>query len=158
MMKDREAWHGAVHGITNSWTWLSNWKTTTICDIIWYLSLSFWLTSLNMIISRSIHVATNDKISFFFLWLQWTCLHALGCPALCDPMAYNWPGSSVRNFPGENTGVGCHFLLLWVFPTQGSKWCLLCLLHWHANYLPLCHLRSPKGSGGCINWKIGTDI
>ena len=22
---DREAWHAAVHGVTNSWTWLSNW-------------------------------------------------------------------------------------------------------------------------------------
>ena len=65
MVKDREAWHGAVHRIANSWTRLSNWKTT-IRDIIWYLSLSFWLTSLNMIISRSIHVATNDKFSFFF--------------------------------------------------------------------------------------------
>ena len=24
-------------------------------------------------------------------------------------------------FPGKNTGVGCHFLLLVVFPTQGVK-------------------------------------
>ena len=25
MVMDREAWHAAVHGITKSWTWLSNW-------------------------------------------------------------------------------------------------------------------------------------
>ena len=24
MVKDREAWNAAVHGITKSWTWLSN--------------------------------------------------------------------------------------------------------------------------------------
>ena len=24
MVKDREAWHAAVHGVTKSWTWLSN--------------------------------------------------------------------------------------------------------------------------------------
>jgi len=24
MVKDREAWHAAVHGVTNSWTQLSN--------------------------------------------------------------------------------------------------------------------------------------
>ena len=24
-VKDREAWHSAVHGVTKSWTWLSNW-------------------------------------------------------------------------------------------------------------------------------------
>ena len=25
MVKDREAWHAAVHGVAKSWTWLSNW-------------------------------------------------------------------------------------------------------------------------------------
>ena len=25
LMMDGEAWHAAVHGVTNSWTWLSNW-------------------------------------------------------------------------------------------------------------------------------------
>ena len=25
MVKDREAWHAAVHGVTKSWTRLSNW-------------------------------------------------------------------------------------------------------------------------------------
>ena len=28
IMKDREAWHAAVHGFTKSQTWLSNWTTT----------------------------------------------------------------------------------------------------------------------------------
>ena len=31
-----------------------------------------------------------------------------------------------RDFPGKNTGVGCHFLLQGIFPTQGSN---LHLLH-----------------------------
>ena len=31
--------------------------------------------------------------------------------------------------PGKNTGVGCHFLLQEIFPTQGSNPHLLCLLH-----------------------------
>ena len=29
MVKDRETWHAAVHGVTKSQTWLSNWKITT---------------------------------------------------------------------------------------------------------------------------------
>ena len=29
MVMDREAWHKAVHGVTKSWTWMSDWTTTT---------------------------------------------------------------------------------------------------------------------------------
>ena len=28
LVKDREAWHAAVHGVTKSQTWLSDWTTT----------------------------------------------------------------------------------------------------------------------------------
>ena len=41
------------------------------------------------------------------------------------------------NFPGKNTGLGCHFLLQEIFPTQGSNPHLLCLLHWQMDSLPL---------------------
>ena len=30
MVKDREAWRAAVHGVTKSWTQISNWITTTL--------------------------------------------------------------------------------------------------------------------------------
>jgi len=47
------------------------------------------------------------------------------CPILCDPMDCSLPGSeeplSPWNFPGKSTGVGCHFLLQGIFPTQGSN-------------------------------------
>ena len=33
MMNDREVWHAAVHGVTKSWTRLSNCTTTTIVDV-----------------------------------------------------------------------------------------------------------------------------
>ena len=29
MVKGRESWHAAVHGVTKSWTWLSDWMMTT---------------------------------------------------------------------------------------------------------------------------------
>ena len=44
------------------------------------------------------------------------------------------------DFPGKNRGVGCHFLLQGIFPTQGSNPHLLYLLHWQAGSLPLRHL------------------
>ena len=39
-------------------------------------------------------------------------------------------------FPGRNTGVGCHLLPQGIFLTQGSN---PCLLHWQADSLPLSH-------------------
>ena len=43
------------------------------------------------------------------------------------------------NFPGRDTIVDCHFLLQGIFPTQGSK---VCLLHWQVDSLPLSHHQS----------------
>ena len=45
--------------------------------------------------------------------------------------------------PGKNTGVGCHALLQWIFPTQGSHPSLLCLWHCKRILYPLNHLGSP---------------
>ena len=58
-------------------------------------------------------------------------LVSLLCPTLYDPM----------DFPGENTRVGCHFLLQGILPTQGSN--KPESLGWQVNSLPLSHLGSP---------------
>ena len=42
--------------------------------------------------------------------------------------------------PGKNTGVGSHFLLQGIFPTQGSNPSILCLLHWQVDSFPLALL------------------
>ena len=38
MVKDREAWHAAVHGVTKSWTRLSNWTITCLDTVIMIFS------------------------------------------------------------------------------------------------------------------------
>ena len=50
----------------------------------------------------------------------------------CDPIRLLCP----RDSRSKNTGVGCHFLLQGIFPTQGSN---PHLLHWQADSLPLGH-------------------
>ena len=62
-----------------------------------------------------------------------TCVHAqlLSCVQL---FACPW------DFSGKNTGVGCHFFLQGIFPTQRLNPHLLCLLHWQVDSLPLNHL------------------
>ena len=49
MVKDREAWHAAVHGVAKSWIWLSDWTTTRDCVLQnfassisgWHMTKSF---------------------------------------------------------------------------------------------------------------------
>ena len=57
---------------------------------------------------------------------------------LCSPMDCSSPGSSVHGiFLGKNIGVGCHFLLQGIFPTQGSN---VHLLHGQADSYTLLFL------------------
>ena len=51
------------------------------------------------------------------------------------------------DFPGKNTGVGCHFLLHGIFLTQGSN---LCLLHWQVGSLPLSYQGRPCQLFRCV--------
>ena len=72
------------------------------------------------------------------------CVPAQSCLTLCDPVGCS--PTKLRcpcNSPGKNTGVGCHFLLQWIFPTQGWNLHLLYLLHCQADSSPLHHLGSP---------------
>ena len=40
----------------------------------------------------------------------------------CDPINCSPPGSSVHGgSPGKDMGLGCHFLLQWIFLTQESN-------------------------------------
>ena len=59
------------------------------------------------------------------------CVYAQSCLSLWGHMDCSPPGS------GKNTGVGCHFLLQRIFPTQGLKLQLLHILQWQKDSLPL---------------------
>ena len=59
----------------------------------------------------------------------------------CDPMNCSLPGpSDHEDFPGKNTGVGCHFLLQGIFPTQRSN---PGLPHGRQLLCPLSHQGTP---------------
>ena len=77
------------------------------------------------------------------------CVCAQSCPTLCDPVDHSPPGSSVHgDSPGKNTGEGCHTLFQGIFPIQGLKLRLLCLLHWQEDSLPLAPPGKPEMGGG----------
>ena len=68
------------------------------------------------------------------------CAVAQSCLTLCNLMDYSLPRCP-WNFSSKKTGVGCHFLLQGIFPTQRLNPSLLCLLHWQADSLLLSLLR-----------------
>ena len=68
------------------------------------------------------------------------CAQLLSCvQSFVTPVDCCLPGSSVCpwDFLGKNAGVGCHFLLQGIVPTQESNLSLLQLLHWRVDSLQL---------------------
>ena len=69
------------------------------------------------------------------------------------------------DFPGKSTGVGCHFLLQEVFPTQGWNLSLLQLLYWLVDFLllsrqgrPQVTLRNPEAQQSGKDWRAGAEL
>ena len=63
-------------------------------------------------------------------------LVAKSCLTLATPWTVALQAPLSMDFPGKNAGVGCHFLLQGIFPTQGLN---LCLLHCQVGSLLLSH-------------------
>ena len=80
------------------------------------------------------------------------CLVTQSCPTVCDPLDCSPPlsmGISVHgDSPGQNSGVGCHFLLQGIFPTQGWNpglpHCRQILYHLSHQGSPLNKMPDPK--------------
>ena len=60
----------------------------------------------------------SNRVNTVKCKVKWVLFVQL-CPTPCNPMDCSPPGSSPRNSPGKNNGVGSHFLLQGIFPSQG---------------------------------------
>ena len=71
---------------------------------------------------------------------------------LCDPMDCARQAPLSMGFSRQEiTGVGCHFLLQSIFPTQGLN---PCLLHWQVDSLSLSHQENRSLCGGGLVAKL----
>ena len=61
------------------------------------------------------------------------CVCVLSCFSRVQLFVTPWAARLLCpwDFPGKNTGVGCHFLIQGIFPIQGSN------THWQVGSLPL---------------------
>ena len=80
-----------------------------------------------------------------------TCMHAQSHPTL-QPHGPQPTRLLLcpQDSPGKNTGVGGHFLLQGIFPTEGLNPCLFHLLQWQADSLPQLYLAVLSSSR---NWR-----
>ena len=79
---DREAWWASIHRVANSSTQLK------------------WL---------SMRVCVRIYLTIIYMHMLTLCWVAQLCPALCNPLDYSPPGSSVLgDSPGTNTAMGCY--------------------------------------------------
>ena len=113
-----------------------------------------------IVLSKIVALEMCYTANMFNWWTPWALTQCLfikhfpkeilitsRCVGVSDSLQIHWlqPARLLCpwDFPGKNTGVGCHFLLQGIFLTQESNPCLLSLLHWQADSLPLSHLGSP---------------
>ena len=103
-------------------------------------------------------LAVDVCLMYIDTYTHCECMRA--CSVVSDSL---WPHGLIayqallsREFSRQEYGAGCHFLLQGISPTQGSNPCLFRLLHWQADSLPLCHLRSPVHSVYPFNVNVYT--
>ena len=131
-------------------TFQGNFRLSGMIEI--FLNTVGFKTSPLGALSRACICLLNSQFCDYPQW-EWASLVLKGCVCagtqLCPTLL--WPRGlqptrflCLWNFPGKNTGVGCHFLLQGIFLTQGLN---LHLLYWRAEPLPLSHQRSPSSEG-----------
>ena len=65
IVKDRAAWRAAVHGVTRSWAWLGDWKTTSCEAVLFYKPKSACL-QLSLIVSSQFCSLEKQQINLVF--------------------------------------------------------------------------------------------
>ena len=135
---DAGAWRAAVHGVARSRTQLSDFTLffhfhALEKEMATHSSVLAWRIpgtgEPGGLPSMGSHRVGHD-------WSDLAAAAAIVAVSSPSPVRLLWPhgqsslaGYSPWGFPGKNTGVGCHFLLPEIFPTQESNPHLLYLLY-----------------------------
>ena len=103
MVKDREAWPSAVHGVAKRWTQLSGWTTATmtlrfvLIHCLGYRVNAQKLLAISMILYRKIKQQQSQNTELYKKNLLCVLiLLAQSCLTLCNPTDCSLPGSSIH--------------------------------------------------------------
>ena len=135
MVKDREDWYATVHGVTKSWTWLSDW--TTMCFLwrnvclgflpIFLIKLFVFVILSFMSCSYILEINTLSVVLFAIIFS-----HSKGCLSILFIVSFalqkllNLSRSYLFTFISISLGGGSKSMLLWcmsksVLPMFSSK-------------------------------------
>ena len=112
IVKDREVWHVAVHGVSNSQTWLSNW-TTILCP---KCSQHRWLIKQEK--NQMCWLQSWSKIPLIFLLLCSLVMHICG---RVEPLHSRASGSVGKVNAVKSDQSLTHWSLLW---GNQSQYCM----------------------------------
>ena len=71
LVMDREAWRAAVHGVTKSWTWLSDWTELNWTDALSHWTVSYFKSETfrqTLFCLLFLHTFTKHRVLSVFLW------------------------------------------------------------------------------------------
>ena len=69
LVMDREAWHAAVHGVSKSWTWLSDWTETYFLVRICSLGCLVFCVAFEVFLTLTTLAGESES---FLLQIHWT--------------------------------------------------------------------------------------
>ena len=70
MVRDREAWHAAIHGVTKSWTWLGNWTATAINIVTCFIT---YCEHISMRLNIYNNILASWKLNVTFSFISTNC-------------------------------------------------------------------------------------
>ena len=75
LVMEREAWHSAIHGVTKSQTWLSDWTELNWTDVAYFCLASFIYYYYHVFTVLSIYGSYQYFI--FYGWIIFYCVNIL---------------------------------------------------------------------------------
>ena len=101
IVKDRGVWHAAIYGVKESWTWHSDWKTTTVMKLKILLGFSCFFT-------HSLWMA-SDFTKCCHMWRLLSAPSHSGFSLVSSPVLWN---ENCLRLTQDNYQVHLNFFLL----------------------------------------------